>query len=94
MTASGITLKHRTSSKLHSQESTDLMQRSSVATLMLCLFGLSTLHGAEDLPGLVKEKPSEGFSVQTEQGWMVAYEMAIPGTEVKFRMVPVSATTY
>ena len=94
MTASGTTLKHRISSKLHSQESTDLMQRSSVATLMVCLFGLSTLHGAEELPGLAKEKPSEGFSVQTEQGWMVAYEMAIPGTEVKFRMVPVPGGEY
>jgi hypothetical protein len=72
MTASGTTLEHRTSSKLHSQESADLMQRSSVAILMVCLFGLSTLHGAEELPGLATEKPAEGFSVQTEQGWMIA----------------------
>jgi formylglycine-generating enzyme required for sulfatase activity len=75
------------------------MQRSSVTALLVCLFGLSTLqlcalHAAEEPPGLVKEKPAEGFSVQTEQGWMVAYEMAIPGTDVKFRMVPVPGGEY
>jgi formylglycine-generating enzyme required for sulfatase activity len=70
------------------------MQRSSITALSLCLIGLSTLNGAEELPGLVKEKPADGFTVQTEQGWMVAYEMAIPGTDVKFRMVPIPGGEY
>ncbi len=51
---------------------------------------VSLTRAAEDAPvGFAAEKPADGVAVQTEQGWMVPYEMTIPGTDVKFRMIPV-----
>lgn len=39
--------------------------------------------------GVVKEKPASGPFVEVEGGFMVPYESTIPGTDVKFQMVPV-----
>jgi formylglycine-generating enzyme required for sulfatase activity len=39
--------------------------------------------------GIVNQKPTEGPSVETGAGHMVAYMETIPGTEVTFEMVPV-----
>jgi formylglycine-generating enzyme required for sulfatase activity len=49
---------------------------------------------ADETPGLVKVKPADGHSVQTEQGWMVPYENTIPGTDVKYRMIPIPGGEY
>lgn len=41
-------------------------------------------------PGLVQQRPSEGRFVELENGiFMVPYQATIPGTEVKFTMVPI-----
>ncbi len=42
-------------------------------------------------PGLVSAEPREGRFVQTAHGYMVPWEMTIPGTEVTFQMLPVPA---
>lgn len=44
---------------------------------------------ADEFPGIAKDKPAEGMSVKTDQGWMVPYDVTIPGTNVVFRMLPV-----
>jgi len=47
---------------------------------------------AEENPGVVlgQERPEgEGPVVPIEGGWMVPYDETIPGTDVKFRMIPV-----
>jgi formylglycine-generating enzyme required for sulfatase activity len=44
---------------------------------------------AADHPGFGTEQPAEGRSVKTDDGYMVAYEESIPGTQIKFEMVPV-----
>jgi formylglycine-generating enzyme required for sulfatase activity len=40
-------------------------------------------------PGLVKDQPTTGRFVKTNQGYMVAYDQTIPGTDVKFQMQPI-----
>jgi len=39
--------------------------------------------------GLVKDKPADGPFVETDSGYMVPYEAVIPGTDVKYKMIPV-----
>ncbi len=68
--------------------------------LACCLATLATLtvltgiSGAEEketkaVPGLVQEKPASGPFVKTDRGYMVPYEDTLPGSNVKFQMVPV-----
>ncbi|MCA9049185.1 MAG: formylglycine-generating enzyme family protein [Planctomycetaceae bacterium] len=40
-------------------------------------------------PGLVKERPSEGRCVPTDDGFMVPFEIRIPNSSVTFRMEPI-----
>ena len=40
-------------------------------------------------PGIAKNKPETGRFVETEQGFMVAYDVTIPGTDVVFTMQPI-----
>lgn len=63
----------------------------SLHVLAIVALVTSSSHAlaGEESPGLVKTKPSEGISVETSAGWMVPYDMVIPGTDVKFRMIPV-----
>ncbi|MDA1231111.1 MAG: SUMF1/EgtB/PvdO family nonheme iron enzyme, partial [Planctomycetota bacterium] len=64
------------------------MLRSCI--IMLLVLALNQkFASADDSPGIVKEKPTDGFSVQTEHGWMVPYDVTIPGTKVVFRMMPI-----
>lgn len=58
-------------------------------TLSLVVTVLATgLVRAE--PGLVSEPPAAGVhAVKTDRGWMVPYTETIPGTDVKFEMIPV-----
>ncbi|MDG1810056.1 MAG: SUMF1/EgtB/PvdO family nonheme iron enzyme [Pirellulaceae bacterium] len=66
----------------------------SICLILACCFALPAL-AQETLPkGIVKEKPSEGFFVETEQGFMVPYTETIPGTDTKFEMVPIPAGTF
>ncbi len=45
---------------------------------------------AADLPkGIVSEKPATGPAIKVAAGYMVPYTDTIPGTEVKFEMIPV-----
>ena len=61
--------------------------------LLLTLFAfvacLTTVAADDSLPGLVKSKPADGIAIETPAGWMVPYETVIPGTDVKFRMIPI-----
>lgn len=44
--------------------------------------------------GVVAEKPASGPSVKIDGGYMVPYSAQIPGTEVKFQMVPIPGGTF
>ena len=44
----------------------------------------------DEIPlGLVNDKPADGPFVKTDRGYMVPYEAVIPGTDVKYKMIPV-----
>lgn len=60
-------------------------------TVLICLYLNFGFTNADELPGIVTEKPGDGFFVKTEQGWMVPYDVTIPGTEIMFRMLPIPA---
>lgn len=61
---------------------------------MLAVVG-STAKSDEGLPtGLVKEKPAEGRFVETDKGFMVPYEVHIPGSKATFRMLPIPGGTF
>ena len=53
----------------------------------------SPANATKSLPaerlGIVKEAPTSGPSVKIDGGFMVPYTATIPGTEVKFQMIPV-----
>ena len=55
----------------------------------LCLLTILSHATAEDIPGVVKEKPAIGRFVKIDAGYMVPYDITIPGTQVKFRMEPI-----
>ncbi|MCH2200777.1 MAG: formylglycine-generating enzyme family protein [Fuerstiella sp.] len=58
--------------------------------LIIVLFCLSTSVQASDtMPGLVPRQPESGRFVKTDQGFMVPYEMSIPGTDVVFALEPI-----
>src|SRR5439155_15052023 len=59
-------------------------------SLVLALLAYSAVSAADTVPpGLVKEQPSSGRFVKTEQGYMVPYGQTIPGTDVTFEMQPI-----
>jgi formylglycine-generating enzyme required for sulfatase activity len=69
-------------------------QNLLLVVAIVCGLSLATHSGplaAQDLaaPGLVKEEPTSGRFVKTDDGYMVPYIETIPGTDVKFEMVPV-----
>ena len=45
--------------------------------------------GTDLLPGIVKDKPIDGFYVETEFGYMVPYRATMPGSDIEFEMVPI-----
>lgn len=59
------------------------------------LFGFSAVSMADGQDssrlGIVDAKPDDGPFVKIDQGYMVPYEVTIPGTNVTFEMVPVPA---
>ena len=44
--------------------------------------------------GIVKEKPAKGRFVKIKDGYMVPYTQTIPGSELKFEMVPIPGGTF
>lgn len=68
----------------------------AAATAALLVLGTGRASTADEsaLPqGLVKDQPSSGMWVETEQGFMVPYTAKIPGTEIEYQMVPVPGGT-
>jgi sulfatase modifying factor 1 len=61
-----------------------------LAASLLSLWTTGPIRAADEtLPGLVKEQPTAGRFVKTEQGYMVPYVQTIPGTDVTFQMQPI-----
>ena len=56
---------------------------------IVCLLLDAGFSCGDDLPGIVQGKPTDGFAVETEQGWMIPYDVTIPGTQIVFRMLPI-----
>lgn len=50
--------------------------------------GISTL-AADSVLGLVSEAPSDGRFVKSELGFMVPYQVTIPGTNISYEMTPI-----
>ena len=63
---------------------------------MVVLVGLSIEFAkADESPlGFSAIAPATGPQIKTEQGYMVPYSVTIPGSEVKFEMVPIPAGTF
>ena len=57
-----------------------------LSVIPVCL--LSAVVG-DSPPGLTPDKPTEGRFVETEYGFMVAYQTMIPGTDIEFQMEPI-----
>lgn len=49
---------------------------------------------AADTPGFVTEKPSSGRFVEVDGGFLIPYEVKIPGTEASFWMEPIPGGEY
>jgi len=60
--------------------------RTVICVLLSVASGIAV---AAETPGLVKEKPSSGRFVKVDDGYMIPYEVKIPGTEVSFWMEPI-----
>jgi sulfatase modifying factor 1 len=49
---------------------------------------------ADDKLGWADKPAAEERSVQTDRGWMVPYDVMVPGTDVKLQMVPIPGGTF
>jgi formylglycine-generating enzyme required for sulfatase activity len=59
---------------------------AALAAILLCpLVSLA----ADGPAGISPTQPTEGPFVKTDQGYMVPYTMTIPGSEVKYEMIPI-----
>lgn len=68
---------------------TQMKPTLTLRAVVSCLLCLATcVSQANDL-GLVAHAPAEGRSVATQEGHMVAYEETLPGTDVRFTMMPI-----
>ena len=68
------------------------MSVSRALTFTLALLVTSTALFAESpspLVGISKVKPADGPAVKVPEGYMVAYTVTIPGSDVRFEMIPV-----
>ena len=65
------------------------METMRTVLLTWVLMSVSSFTWAQDIPGLVKEKPASGPFVETDKGFMVPYVATIPGTSVTFEMSPI-----
>ena len=64
------------------------MRTTAGIVLFLLLANLCMAQDENPL-GLVNDKPADGPFVKTDRGYMVPYEAVIPGTDVKYKMIPV-----
>ncbi len=64
----------------------------SLAAVFSCVFCLQSM--ADETVGLVPTAPADGPSVETDKGYMVPYQVTIPGTEAVMEMVPVPGGTF
>lgn len=64
----------------------------SIALVLFC--GVTAAEDLQTTPGISKEKPAEGPSVEIDGGYMVPYTVTIPGTEVEFKMIPVPGGSF
>ena len=49
---------------------------------------------SSEVLGVVKTKPTDGFYVEFDGGFMVPYEVTIPRTEIKYTMIPIPGGTF
>jgi formylglycine-generating enzyme required for sulfatase activity len=63
-------------------------------TAVVFLLSVTATWAQAEVPGIVKTKPAEGRYVETDRGFMVPYDVTIPGTEVTFRMEPIPGGTF
>lgn len=47
-----------------------------------------------DRTGIVDRQPTDGRSVKSSHGYLIAYTAKIPGTEVTFEMLPIPGGTF
>ncbi len=64
-------------------------QMKSFAFLVTAWLACATFTHAADLPGIVKSEPADGRFVKVESGFMIPYEVTIPGTDATFWMEPI-----
>ena len=62
---------------------------NSIAPVVAFTIILPAFVRAADSPGIVTGKPTEGRFVKIDGGYMVPYEVKIPGTDASFWMEPV-----
>lgn len=67
--------------------------------IFLCMSTCTLLYGQEAeiatrTMGIAATEPAEGPFVKVDQGFMVPYQQSIPGTELKFKMIPVAGGEY
>lgn len=65
-----------------------------VAWLAVFLFCGTAARAAENVPGLAASPPEDGQYVKTDRGYMVPYTAVIPGTDVRYTMVPIPGGTF
>lgn len=64
--------------------------------LLLLAFSslVASLTAGENETGLSATRPQRGPYVETDQGFLVPYQTRIPGTEVRFEMIPIPGGTF
>ena len=73
------------------------MRLRSLYSLVVTLavpFACVSADAPKSSVGIVKEKPADGPSVEVADGFLVPYEVVIPGTDIKFEMIPVPGGSF
>lgn len=72
------------------------MMRASLSRLVAAALGVAAMwfagaaiESAADEPGFSATPPASGPVIKTDRGYMVPYTATIPGTDVKFEMIPI-----
>ncbi|MFO0427652.1 MAG: formylglycine-generating enzyme family protein [Planctomyces sp.] len=67
---------------------------AAVMFLQICCLVPPDCQAGETIAGIAADKPVSGPSVEIPGGWMVPYDVQIPGTDVSIRMIPVPGGTF
>lgn len=70
------------------------MMTRVVLSVLAILLLIPAASAADAVPGISAAEPADGPKIKTDAGWMVPYDVTIPGTEATFRMVPVPGGEY